>query len=209
MRESGARRWRVHLAFGRVGLRPLGRRDEEAWLRLQRSNRDWLRPWEATPPDGHTRPPSYIAMVRMLHRQARDGHGIPFAVTYDGRLVGQLVVSGITWGSARWAQMGYWIDRGHAGRNITTVAVALTCDHLLGTLGLHRVELAIRPENTASLRVAEKLGFVNEGIRARYLHIAGDWRDHLAFSVTAEDAPRGLLDRLLQQERDGEISLPR
>ena len=39
----------------------------------------------------------------------------------------------------------------HAGRNITTVAVALVCDHLLQSLRLHRVELAIRPENVASI----------------------------------------------------------
>ena len=202
-------RWRVSLDFGRVHLRPLDKGDQRAWLQLQQENRSWLGPWEATPPDGYSRPASFPAMLRMLHEQARQGLGIPFAITVDGRLVGQVVVSGMTLGSARWAQVGYWIARDHAGRNITTVAVALVCDHLLHAMNLHRVELAIRPENIASLRVAEKLGFVDEGMRRRYLHIAGAWRDHLTYSILAEDVPEGIMARLLAAEAEGRIVLPR
>jgi [ribosomal protein S5]-alanine N-acetyltransferase len=202
-------RWRVSLDFGRVHLRPLEKGDQRAWLKLQQENRSWLGPWEATPPDGYSRPASFPAMLRILHDQARQGLGIPFAMLVDGRLVGQVVVSGITQGSARWAQVGYWIARNHAGQNITTVAVALVCDHLLQALHLHRVELAIRPENIASLRVAEKLGFVQEGMRRRYLHIAGAWRDHLTYSILAEDVPKGVMPRLLADEADGRIVLPR
>jgi ribosomal-protein-alanine N-acetyltransferase len=33
-------------------------------------------------------------------------------------------------------------------------------------------------------------------LRERYLHIDGDWRDHLSFAVTAEEVPEGLLARL-------------
>ena len=66
-------------------------------------------------------------------------------------------------------------------------------DHCLRTMGLHRIEIAIRPENTASLRVVEKLGFTEIGLAPRYLHINGDWRDHVLFAVTAEDVPEGML----------------
>ena len=205
MRKLG----QVSLAFGRVRRRWLEKSDQRAWLQLQQENRSWLGPWEATPPDGYSRPASFPAMLRLLHDQARQGLGLPFAITVDDRLVGQVVVSGITLGSARWAQVGYWIARDHAGRNITTVAVALVCDHLLQTLHLHRVELAIRPENVASLRVAQKLGFVEEGMRRRYLHIAGAWRDHLTYSILAEDVPEGVVARLLADEMAGRIVLPR
>jgi ribosomal-protein-alanine N-acetyltransferase len=60
---------------------------------------------------------------------------------------------------------------------------------------LHRVEVNIRPENRASLRVAHKLGFRPEGVRKNYLHIDGAWRDHATFAVTVEDAPQGLMPR--------------
>ena len=137
-------------------------------------------------------------MIRDLNRQAREGRSLPFVVTYDGDLVGQLTVSGITWGSACWAQIGYWVDRDHAGRGIIPTAVALASDHCLFTMGLHRIEIAIRPENTASLRVVEKLGFRPERRAPRYLHIDGDWRDHLIFALTAEEVPGGLLRRWLR-----------
>jgi len=201
-------RWEVELRHGRVGLRPLTRHDERAWNAVQARNRSWLAPWEATPPLGVGRPATFRAMVRSLRRQAADGQGLPFVITWDGNLVGQLTVSGIAHGSARWAQIGYWIDRAVANRGITTLAVAMATDHCLFTLSLHRIELVIRPENAPSIRVARKLGFVEEGIRRRYLHISGDWRDHLAFSITAEDVPGGLVQRLERAAARGEIRLP-
>jgi ribosomal-protein-alanine N-acetyltransferase len=135
-------------------------------------------------------------MTRDLIRQGKAGRALPFVVTYDSAMVGQLTVTGITWGSARWAQVGYWIDQAYAGRGIMPLAVAMACDHCLRTLRLHRIEIAIRPENAASLRVVEKLGFDSIGLAPRYLHIDGGWRDHLLFAITAEQVPDGLQARL-------------
>ncbi|MBO0835120.1 MAG: GNAT family N-acetyltransferase, partial [Actinobacteria bacterium] len=63
------------------------------------------------------------------------------------------------------------------------------------TVGLHRVEATIRPENAASRRVVEKLGFREEGLRRRCLHIDGAWHDHICYAMTVEDAPNGLMNR--------------
>ena len=101
----------------------------------------------------------------------------------------------ITGGSARWGQVGYWVDQRHAGAGVIPTAVALVVDHCLLELDLHRIEVAIRPENTASLRVVEKLGFTEIGYAPRYLHIDGDWRDHRLFAITAEEVGEGLLRR--------------
>ena len=70
-------------------------------------------------------------------------------------------------------------------------AVAMAVDYCWFGLGLHRIEVAIRPENVASLRVVEKLGFAEVGYAPRYLHIDGDWRDHRLFALTVEDVPGG------------------
>jgi [ribosomal protein S5]-alanine N-acetyltransferase len=187
--------WPVTLREGPVSLRPIARGDREAWTRVRAENRDWLAPWEATPPR-HVGPPlSFPAMVRNLRGQARKGQIMPFVVTLDGVLVGQLTVGGITHGSLCSAHVGYWIDARVAGRGVIPTAVALAVDHCFLVLQLHRIEINIRPENTASLRVVEKLGFREEGLRRRYLHIAGEWRDHRAFVLTTEDVPEGLLAR--------------
>ncbi len=189
-----------------MALRPIRARDARAWRDVRSRNLAWLRPWEATPPAGvDQRPRTFGAMVRTLRAQARAGLCLPFVVTYadtdpdattgSERLVGQLTVSGITFGSARWGQIGYWIDQAYAGRGIMPTAVALAVDHCFFVVGLHRIEINIRPENAASLRVVEKLGFRREGVRPRYLHIDGDWRDHLAFALNAEEVPEGMLTR--------------
>ena len=68
-------------------------------------------------------------------------------------------------------------------------------DYCFDVMKLHRIEIAIRPENTKSLRVVAKLGFRPEGLRPRYLHIDGDWRDHLVFALNAEEVPEGLVRR--------------
>lgn len=178
-----------------MGLRPIAQRDRAAWTRVRAANRDWLLPWEATPPQDIGPPISFAAMVRHLRRQARQGALLPFVVTYDENLVGQLTVGGITYGSLRSAHIGYWVDQRVAGRGVIPTAVALAVDHCFGVLRLHRVEVNIRPENTASLRVVEKLGFREEGARQAYLHIAGAWRDHRSFALTSEEVPDGLLAR--------------
>jgi [ribosomal protein S5]-alanine N-acetyltransferase len=60
---------------------------------------------------------------------------------------------------------------------------------------MHRLEASIRPENVASRRVVEKLGFRDEGVRVRQLHINGAWRDHVCYAMTAEEASHGLMPR--------------
>ncbi len=177
-----------------MGLRPVHRRDADEWRSVRRRNAVWLGPWEATPPQGPVPETTFRGMVRFMLREARDGRMMPFVITLDGRLVGQLTVSGITWGSLCSAHVGYWVDSAVAGRGVVPTALALVTDHCFAH-GLHRLEVNIRPENGASLRVVEKLRFRDEGLRRAYLHIDGAWRDHRTFALCAEEVPGGLLSR--------------
>ena len=188
----------VRLRHGAVTLRPIAMSDRNAWEEVRARNASWLVRWEATrPPCSPARPVTFRGMVRDLRRQAREGRGLPFALVVDGAFAGQVTVNNIVAGSAMFASIGYWIDQRHAGRGHVPVAVALATDHCFSRLGLHRIEVAIRPENAASLRVVEKLGFPEIGYAPRFLHIDGDWRDHRLFALTAEDVPEGLLQRFL------------
>lgn len=199
------RPWPVSLASGDVGLRPLRQTDARRWREVRRRNAEWLRPWEATLPmeglNSGDVVPTFGMMVRRLRREAREGRMLPWALTYRGDLVGQVTVGGITWGSLRSAYIGYWIDQDVAGRGITPTGVAMALDYCLEDLKLHRIEINIRPENAASLRVVEKLGLRLEGDRTSYLHIDGAWRDHLVFVAMAGDFPEGLTGRVAQTPR--------
>jgi ribosomal-protein-alanine N-acetyltransferase len=188
--------WPVSLTAGDVRLRPLRRSDQRTWMALRAQNAAWLEPWDATSPVPLRGPrPSFGEFVRSLSSQARSGGSLPFAVDHDGLLVGQLTVTGIMYGSLRSGSIGYWVSQHVAGRGIIPTAVALAADHCFEVLGLHRVEVNIRPENAPSLRVVAKLGFRDEGLRERYLHIGDEWCDHRSFALTTEDVPEGLLNR--------------
>src|SRR6266508_4220441 len=132
--------WPVELRHGPVGLRPLRVRDGSEWNAVRQRNLSWLRPWDATqPPGARGGAHSFRSMAREMDRQARQGRMLPFVVTYaDERgkapIVGQLTVSGITYGSASWASMGYWVDQSYAGLGIIPTAVAMAADHCWFTL---------------------------------------------------------------------------
>src|SRR5690606_29656450 len=136
--------------------------------------------------------------IRRLLQQHRDGAGYPFVMEYDGEIAGQLNIWGVARGTLCSATIGYWVSERFAGRGITPTAVAMATDAGVERFGLHRMEICIRPENHARLRVVQKLGFRYWGLRRRHSHLDGDWRDHHAFALVAEEVPEGVLARWVQ-----------
>jgi ribosomal-protein-alanine N-acetyltransferase len=175
--------WPISLVEGELTLRPLRLRDRKAWLELRARNRSWLTPWEATTPIAEEAKslPTYYEMVAFHRREGKAGRSFSFALWFAGKLIGQITLGGVSYGAYRGAHIGYWIDESHASKGLTTRAVREVARFGFEELRLHRIEIALRPENAASKRVAEKAGFTFEGLRARYLHIDGGWRDHIVF----------------------------
>ncbi|WP_245916872.1 GNAT family N-acetyltransferase [Nocardioides gansuensis] len=185
------------LQHGAVTLRPIEGTDGRDWQAVRERNIEWLRRWEATmPPGSSQRATGYRDVIRHLRKLAREGASLPFAIEVDDQFSGQVTVNNVQRGSAQSASVGYWLDQRVAGRGIMPLAVAMVVDHCLGPVGLHRIEVCVRPENSNSLRVVEKLGLTEVGYAPRFLHIDGDWRDHRIFQVTAEDCPGGLVERV-------------
>jgi ribosomal-protein-alanine N-acetyltransferase len=178
-------RWPVTLQDQEIFLRPLRFRDRTQWNRVRAENREWLSPWEATIPpisqESYKELPSYYEMVKILNHEARQGRSLSFAIWQGKNLIGQISLGGIIYGAMRGGHIGYWIDRNYANRGYTTKAVEILTHYAFEELKLHRVEINLRPENASSRRVAEKAGYVFEGERPRYLHIDGQWRDHICF----------------------------
>lgn len=180
----------IELVGEKVILRPVRYRDKAAWDEVRAENREWLAPWEATLPTVIPGTPesefvskgrSFRSMVRALNREAAASRSFSFLIFSEGVLVGQITMGGVIFGALRGAHIGYWIDRNHANKGLTTDAVNTLTRFGFEELGLHRIEINVRPENDASCRVAEKAGYVFEGDRPNFLHISGAWRDHKCF----------------------------
>jgi ribosomal-protein-alanine N-acetyltransferase len=190
---------------GLVALRPPKLLDASVWSRIRLRDQAYLEDWEPTAVDGwqeRNSALSWPAQWSALKSSARRGQAMPFTITVDGDLAGQITVGNIVRGSLRSAWVGYWVAADRARGGVATAALALVVDHCFGEGGLHRLEATVRPENAASLRVLTKAGFREEGLFRRYLDVAGDWRDHLCFAMTAEEtSPEGLVRRLAAQGR--------
>jgi ribosomal-protein-alanine N-acetyltransferase len=173
-----------------IFLRPARFRDRSKWNQVRVENKEWLTPWEATLPKVPAgspasefigKRPSFFEMVHALNREARAGRSYSFLIWKGENLIGQITLGGVIYGALRAGHIGYWIDRNFANRGYTTQAVTLLSSFGFSELGLHRIEINVRPENAASCKVAEKAGFTFEGHRKAFLHIDGAWRDHVSF----------------------------
>jgi ribosomal-protein-alanine N-acetyltransferase len=109
-----------------------------------------------------------------------------YAILDGDAIAGTISLSNVVRGAFQNANVGYWVDRARNGRGLATRALAAMVDEAFGDLALHRLEAGTLVDNVASQRVLEKNGFERIGLARRYLHIGGDWRDHVLFQRIAE-----------------------
>jgi ribosomal-protein-alanine N-acetyltransferase len=163
--------------------------DYAAWAELRAMSRTHLTPWEPAWPRDDLSRSAYRRRLRHYSREAREDLGYAFLILESGRdsLAGGLTLSNVRRGVTQAATLGYWIGVPHIGRGYMTEAGRAAMHHAFDALRLHRIEAAVQPNNTASIRVLERLGFVREGLARRYLKINGVWQDHALYALLAED----------------------
>jgi [ribosomal protein S5]-alanine N-acetyltransferase len=164
--------------------------DAEALLELLVRDRAFLDPWEPVRADSFFTLEVQQRGISKL-RAAEDLVDFGIFLAETDELVGRVQLSGITRGPFQNAHVGYFVAERHNGRGYATEAVRQAVDAAFRALDLHRVQAAVIPRNTASIRVLEKVGFREEGCARRYLRIAGAWEDHKLYAVTREEWPGG------------------
>lgn len=198
----------LRVTAGILALRPPRLFDGSTWSQIRLRDKTYLELWEpaasGTWEDRNSRA-AWLGQWMALRSLGRRGLSLPFMIMVDGRFAGQITVGNVTRGSLRSAWIGYWVSSELVGGGVATASVGLVADHCFSGAGLHRLEATVRPENRASIRVLNKVGFREEGLYQRYLAVAGDWRDHLCFAITAEETADGLVNRLVA---DGRATFP-
>ena len=182
----------TELIGSRVMLRPLRADDWDAWREVRVRCRVWLERWEPRPDPGSIDPAvdreafrsRCGAWDRQRHFDAAYGFGL---FLLDGRFAGEVSLGSVQRGPFQMGYVGYWIDEALAGCGYVPEGVVLIMQHAFDALQLHRLEAAIVPRNTASRRVAEKLGLRDEGTAVRFLQIQGVYEDHIRYAITLEE----------------------
>jgi [ribosomal protein S5]-alanine N-acetyltransferase len=181
---------RLRLEAPPTAIRPTALEDCEEQLRLRRANREHTGPWDPARDESFYTAAGQRLELELDQRAWAAGSAFAFAILATDerdRIIGRVALANVVRGPWQNATLGYWIDhaairRGHASR-----AVRLALEYAFDHAGLHRVQPAIIPRNIASTRVAERVGFRQEGRALRYLKINGVWEDHDIYALTAED----------------------
>lgn len=106
----------------------------------------------------------------------------------DGRAIGTLLLFRHDPGSRR-IELGYVLGRAHWYRGLMHEAAAAACAHAFGPLGLRRIEAEADPDNVASCRLLERLGFRREGRMRQRWTAKGRSYDTCLFGLLADDGP--------------------
>jgi len=105
----------------------------------------------------------------------------------DGLILGNINLFHIILQRMRSACVGYFVGAPFSRQGYATEALQLILHFAFKRVKLHRVEANIQPQNTPSIALVRRAGFIREGFSRRYLKIAGRWRDHERWAILAED----------------------
>ncbi len=178
-----------HAPGGQIVLKPPSWADFEAWHQIRQQSRDFLTQWEPAWHVSHLTRPAYKNRLAAYTRMINNGTGYPFHIfrLTEGDLIGACHLSHVQRGAAQSAQIGYWLGEAYAKKGFARAAVRALVRHSFDTLGLHRLEAAVQPDNDNSIRLLKALGFQKEGTARAYLKINDAWRDHDIYSLLSSD----------------------
>lgn len=135
----------------------------------------------------------YSVQKEYLIAETKDfkkGRMLPIFITRKGdpkHIIGRISYFDIIYGGMKTAIVGYSLDKDEIKKGIMTEALKYTMRFLSEYYHLHRVEAYILPKNTRSINLIKRAGFIEEGIKHKYMHINGNWEDHLSFYYLFEN----------------------
>lgn len=103
------------------------------------------------------------------------------------RIIGTVSLQDIRWDSFASATLGYKFDRKFWGRGYARESILQCLKIAFTEMNLHRIEACTLPENKASRKLLEGLGFAWEGTKRQSVKLHGVWRDHEMYALLAEE----------------------
>lgn len=166
----------------RLILRPAHPRMAVKTAAFYAKNRDFLQPFEPECDENFTTVAYQRALLRQDRQMERDGVGVRlwlFRKDDPQTAIGCVVLSNIILGAFRSCTVAYKMDKDLLRQGYATEALLAAVELAFHGLNLHRIEANIMPRNEASLALAHRCGFAEEGRSPRYIRINGVWEDHI------------------------------
>jgi len=169
----------VELKTKELQLRTVCHHDVHEVFQFILRNREHLRVWEPVRDENYFTVEYQINQINIELDKINRGEMYKFWIFKEERIIGSISLNNVVRGAFLSCHLGYRIDEQEQGKGYATEAIRAVVDYAFTKGGLHRIEANIMPRNLGSLRVVEKLGFINEGIAKKYLKINGKWEDHI------------------------------
>ena len=135
-----------------------------------------------------------VAFVERQWGRAARRAGYPFVIVRegDGRPVGNVGLWLGNLGQGR-ASLGYWIAPSARGQGLSALALRMVSSWALQELRVPRLELYVEPWNSASVRTAEKAGYVREGLLRSWQEVGDQRRDMYMYALINDGADTSCL----------------
>ncbi|MHB9108357.1 MAG: GNAT family N-acetyltransferase [Armatimonadota bacterium] len=157
--------------------------DIDALTRLVEANREHLGRW--FPWTSQTRE-ERLDYLKSTLKSFAEGKGLLTGIWYQGELAGTIDVMHIDY-RIRKMEFGYWLGERFQGKGLVTRSCKALIDYAFVTLGLNRIEISARAENTRSREVAERLGFTLEGTFRQTRRVGDRYGDGVLYSLLKEE----------------------
>ena len=175
----------MKLVGDQIYLRLYKTSDASELASLQTRNREFFQRVSPLLPEAfYTEEYQKIRLQQAL-KKTDEGQLYPFGIFLkaNDKLIGDISLTQITRGDLQSCYTGFTLDKEYNGKGYTTEALQLVVDFAFRELKLHRIEAGAMPDNIASIRVLEKVGFKKEGIAKENLRINGKWTDHQILAI--------------------------
>jgi len=158
-------------------------------LAYYQRNKEFLSQWEPNKKEEYYTLDYQIKLLKDQQKKMKNGTLFRLWIykKSNNQLIGSIAFNNIIRGSFQSCHLGYKLDKDEINQGYMTEAIKTAVDYAFKELKLHRIEANIMPKNKASLKVVEKLGFINEGISKKYLKINGSWEDHIHMVLLIEE----------------------
>jgi ribosomal-protein-alanine N-acetyltransferase len=160
-----------------IYLRRVTHNDEAEFLALMRASEELHQPWIQAP----TTPALFKYYLQRIRRNDHEGFAICRGT--DEVIVGVININNIVRGSFLSASLGYYVGATFQGQGYMQAGLTRLIDYAFSTMGLHRLEANIQPDNLRSQELVRRCGFEYEGLSKNFLFLDGAWRDHQRWCV--------------------------
>lgn len=179
--KEGMRMEKIIIKTKRLILKNLDEKAAAEVLDYYQRNKEFLNEWEARKKEEYFTLNYQSKLLKKQKIKMENGTLFRFWIykKSNNQLIGSIAFNNIIRGAFQSCHLGYKLDKDEINQGYMTEALKAAIDYAFKELKLHRIEANIMPKNKASLKVVEKLDFINEGISKNYLKINGSWEDHI------------------------------